>query len=253
MAARTDLDGTTLADYSSNTDGVAALIECAARLPSLERVIFTSSQYVHRLGYIPKDEVDYNPHTVYGESKVIGEQLVRALAADRFHWTIVRPTSLWGPWFEVPYRDFFGAVARGRYMHPRGRRIRRSYGFVLNAVHQIQQVASCPDPSLVDKKVFYLADYLPTDILEWATLISREFSVKPPRQVPYALLKSIALCGDLAKRAGVKKVPLSSFRLKNLLTNVVYDMSSLFKVAGETPHTLDDAVSRTVNWMKSHP
>ena len=120
MAARTDLDGSSIDDYSANTDGCRAVIEAAARHPQIQRVIFASSMLVCALGYSPKHDSDYCPTTRYGESKVLGERYVREMAADHFPWTIVRPTSLWGPWFSVPYKKFFDAVARRMYLHPRG-------------------------------------------------------------------------------------------------------------------------------------
>ena len=250
MAARTDLEGRTLEDYSANTQGVSVLIETAGNLPKLERVIFASSMLVCKLWYQPRNEFDFQPNTVYGQSKVVGERYVHELAADRFPWTVVRPTSLWGPWFDIPYRDFFVAVSRRRYLHPRGRKIRRSYGFVLNATHQLGKIAACTDGSLADKKVFYLADYQPIELFEWSKLISKEFSLPPPREVPLAFLQSIALYGDFLKLLGVGRVPLSTARLNNLLTEAVYDLAPLREIAGDTPYSLESAVMNTVDWMK---
>jgi nucleoside-diphosphate-sugar epimerase len=251
MAARTDLGGASLQDYRANTDGVRSIVKAASDLPSLERVIFASSMLVCPLGYQPKSEDDYCPTTIYGESKVIGEQLVRSLAKDRFAWTILRPTSLWGPWFGVPYKNFFDAVAAGIYIHPKGRRIRRSYGFVLNAVHQIAQIASCPDNESIDSRVFYLADYAPVELFDWASQISFCFGKRPPREVPLEILRMLSWLGDGLKYVGMRNPPLSSFRLKNLLTEAIFDMRSLERVAGRSPYGVEDGVRLTVDWMYS--
>lgn len=253
MAARTDLDGGTLQDYKANTDGVRSMIDAASDLSSLDRVIFASSMLVCPLGYQPQGEQDYCPTTLYGESKVVGERLVRSLATGRFAWTIVRPTSLWGPWFGVPYRNFFDAVAARMYLHPKGRRINRSYGFVLNAVHQLDQLASCPNHDLVDNKVFYLADYTPVELYDWAREISSSFNVPPPKEVPLTLLRALAWVGDGLKRAGVRNPPLSSFRLNNLLTEAVFDMRSLETVVGPTPYDVKGGLRITVNWIRNQP
>jgi len=69
LGARTDLDSN-LSDYNSNIDGVKNLIKVLAQLPDLERVIFTSSMLVCKPGHIPQNFEDYQPSTVYGESKV---------------------------------------------------------------------------------------------------------------------------------------------------------------------------------------
>lgn len=249
MAARTDLLGQTLEDYSSNTDGVVSLIEAAARSPRLGKVIFASSMLVCPLGYMPKDEFDVRPTTVYGQSKAIGEQHVRDMAKGRFAWSIVRPTSLWGPWFDVPYKDFFSAVAKRRYVHPKGRRIHRSYGFALNATHQVQKLAESRD---ADNQVFYLADYAPIELLDWSHMISDHFKVPYPKELPLPLLKGMAKCGDAAQSLGFQRVPLTSSRLNNLLTDAVYDLTPLREIASDTPYSIETAVGMTVEWMKKH-
>lgn len=251
MAARTDLDGTSLAEYSANTDGVKSVIEMAGKCKQLRRVIFASSMLVCALGYLPKDDSDYCPTTRYGESKVLGEQYVRELGGERFPWTIVRPTSLWGPWFSVPYKDFFEAVANRIYLHPRGREVHRSYGFVLNAVHQLSRIASCQDRHAVDRRVLYLADYQPIEISHWARNISRQYGVPSPRKVPVGILKLLARAGDALKGIGMVSNPrLTSFRLNNLLTESVFDLSELKNVAGATPYDMEQGVALTVEWLK---
>jgi GlcNAc-P-P-Und epimerase len=249
MAARTDLQGRTLHDYRANVDGVKSIIDIASGLSSLKRVIFASSMLVCFLGYQPRGDEDYCPTTKYGESKVVGEKLVKSLASDRFAWTIVRPTSLWGPWFDVPYRSFFDAVAKGIYFHPKGRRIRRSYGFVLNAVHQIDRIATCNSPELVDRKIFYLADDTPIELFDWAEKIAASFDRMPVREVPLALLKVLAVAGDLLKRMGMRNPPMSSFRLNNLLTEAVFNIQPLKEIAGRSPYDVETAVRMTVEWI----
>lgn len=251
LAARTDLDGTSLADYSANTDGVKNVIAAAKRLPNPRRVIFASSMLVCALGYRPKTDTDYSPTTTYGESKVLSEEFVRAYAAGSFPWTIVRPTSLWGPWFGVPYRGFFDAVAKRLYVHPAKRRIVRSDGFVLNSVHQLNRIATSSDRALLDQKMLYLADYEPVELYHWACLISAAFGVPRPPEVPLPLLRVAARAGDVLKRAGVRNPPLTSFRLNNLLTDAVFDMEPLSAVAGTTPYSVAQGVAITAAWMRS--
>ena len=50
LAARTDLDGKQVRDYSSNTDGVARLLEALDATGFTGPAIFTSSMYVGRPG-----------------------------------------------------------------------------------------------------------------------------------------------------------------------------------------------------------
>ncbi|RYE18676.1 MAG: NAD(P)-dependent oxidoreductase [Sphingobacteriaceae bacterium] len=95
LAATTDLDGKSLEYYNTNITGTGNLIKVASRLPSLKKVLFTSSMYVCQPGYIPKGYDDYKPHTLYGQSKVQGELLVKNIQGASYDWLIVRPTSIW--------------------------------------------------------------------------------------------------------------------------------------------------------------
>lgn len=249
MAARTDLEGKSVRDYTVNFDGVRAVIEAASGLPSPPRIICSSSMLVCKLGYQPKNCLDYCPTTPYGESKVMGEQVIRELATG-ISWTIVRPTSLWGPWFDVPYKNFFDAIKERLYFHPRGRKIRRSYGFVLNSVYQLDRIASCKHLNLIDGKTLYLADYEPIELLNWANIISANFGLSSPREIPVGLLRGLAFIGDILKMSGLRHPPLTSTRLTNLLTNAVFDLSELESIVGTIPYSIEQGVGITVNWMR---
>jgi GlcNAc-P-P-Und epimerase len=248
LAARTDLDGDSVDAYKANTVGVRNVLQSAADLPNLKRIVLASSMLVCELGYIPAHEQDYKPSTFYGESKAIGEKIVRLEAHSSTSWTIIRPTSIWGPWFSTPYRDFFDLVRRGRYLHPRGAGIERSYGFVSNAVAQIQALANAAESS-VRGRVFYIADYEPIRIKEWAGMISRELGNGPIRELPASMFWLAARMGDLLRSAGFRNVPIYSFRLENMLTSSVFDLSEVERLCGPLPYDLEQGVRETVGWL----
>lgn len=248
LAARTDLNGATVADYRANTEGVQNVID-AATSASVERVLFASSRLVCRIGYQPRSPVDFLPSTPYGESKVVGEQMVRAIQGKPFEWSIVRPTSIWGPWFHVPYRNFFDAVRHGRYVHPKGVRVRKSFGYVGNSVHQLQCLLSAPTMS-VHGEMFYLADYEPIEVLSWAGMVRQAFGAAPIRELPMAAMRGMARVGDMFSTLGWRSVPLTSFRLDNLVTEMLHDTANLQAVCESLPFGVDSGVKRTVEWMK---
>jgi len=251
MAARTDLDGRELSDYAANTIGVQNLIAALDGLASLKRVVFASSRLVCRIGYHPLSDQDYCPTTIYGESKVLGENIVRDSACKiPCSWVIVRPTSIWGMWFDVPYKTFFLSIAKGLYVHPGRKQVFKSFGFVGNTVFELQQILHAPVEA-VDGKMLYLADYPPINVAEMANCVQRELAVAPVRTVSIALLRVAARTGDLLKMLGWKHPPLTSFRLDNLLTPMVHDMQPLKDIAGDLPHTMEEGVRRTVTWLKS--
>ena len=109
LAARTDLLGKELLSYNANIGGVINLLDALEEVPNLKRAIFASSMYVCEPGYMPKDSEDYAPHTLYGESKVKTEKIIKS-RNPQYIWSIFRPTSIWGPWVGEPYDKFFRIV-----------------------------------------------------------------------------------------------------------------------------------------------
>ena len=136
LAARTDLHGTTIDDYEANRAGVQNIVDAVNSAGSVRRALYASSRMVVRTGYIMQSEWDYQPNLPYGDSKVETERIVRAQPEGSVPWLLFRPTSIWGEWFDIPYKTFFLTVAKNRYIHPKGMRIMKSYGYVGNVVYE---------------------------------------------------------------------------------------------------------------------
>ena len=139
LAARTDLMGETLDDYSANTIGVDNLLKAVKELKNLKKILVTSSMLVCHVGYIPKDQFDYSATTLYGKSKVETEKLTwnADLQCD---WALLRPTSIWGPWFHEPYRNFFNMVKKRAYFHIGHKGCTKTYGYIGNSIYQIEHI-----------------------------------------------------------------------------------------------------------------
>lgn len=206
---------------------------------------------VCKIAYQPKDEFDYYPTTKYGESKVLGEKIVRASKDIPCPWILVRPTSIWGPWFDVPYKNFFLSIARGHYFHPGRYNVNKSFGFVGNTVFQLHKLLTAPIAK-VDGKTFYLADYTPVNIKDMADRIRKTIGAKRIKTAPVFLLRLLAVGGDLLKCFGWKSPPLTSFRLNNLLTNMIYDLTPVKNITGELPYCLDEGIKTTVDWIRNN-
>lgn len=247
LAARTDLhENKSLAGYDANIKGVENIVEVVNQSETIKRTIYASSRMVCRIDYIPQNFEDYCPPNLYGESKVMGEKIVRNMAEKDY--IIVRPTSIWGPYFEVPYRTFFDTVRKNFFFLPSKHYPKKSFGFVYNTVYQIDKLLFT-SPEYLDE-TYYLSDYPPIDLKYWADLVSYEFNGTASREFPMWALKGVSYLGDFLIKLGWKNAPLSSFRLNNLITNMVYDTSRLEKICGQLPYTLEEGVKITANWMK---
>lgn len=246
LAARTDLNGKFIYDYSANTVGVSNLMKIIHELPKLKKLIVTSSMLVCHTGYYPKNQFDYAPNTLYGESKVETEKIVWD-NKPQCDWAIIRPTSIWGPWFGVPYRIFFDMVISRKYFHIGRKSCTKTYGYVGNAVYQIEQILF-HETLNEDQKVFYIGDNPPTNIEIWANEIAAELNFNIKR-VPFWMLKIAAYFGDLLKLFNIT-FPMTSFRLKNMTTDNTIDLSETYKIAPNPPCSRIDGIKATLQWLK---
>jgi len=246
LAARTDIEGLSIDDYKANTLGVKNVMDIAKEIDSLEKIIITSSMLVCNVNHLPKDQFDYSPSTIYGESKVQTEKIVwsNPLSCD---WAIIRPTSIWGPWFHVPYKNFFDLVMAKKYFHIGYRSCTKTYGYVENSIFQIEKILFT-ETKEESNKVFYIGDYESINIEDWANEIAHELG-NSIKRVPFFLIKILARLGDTLKLFNIN-FPMNSFRLKNMTTNNNVNLSSTLKLAPNLPYTRVEGVKRTINWIK---
>lgn len=245
LAARTDLDGVSLEDYKTNVLGVENLLKVSNELTSLKKIIITSSMLVCYGGYYPKDQFDYNPTTIYGESKVKTEQIVwnNKPSCD---WTIMRPTSIWGPWFDIPYKNFFEMIISKKYFHVGNRGCTKTYGYVGNSIYQIEKLLFTETMDEL-KKVFFIGDNPAINIEDWGNEVADELGVEI-RKLPYSIIKIAAFFGDILKFIGVQ-FPMNSFRLHNMTTNNIINLKNTYEVAPILPYTRREGIKKTLKWM----
>ena len=251
LAARADCDENTTVEkgYRVNVEGTANVLEAIRATRSIERVIITSSQFVCGPGPLPRDDEDYFPETVYGQSKVIAEQLTRRAKLDCC-WTIIRPTNIWGPWHLRYRREFWRIVERGWYVHPGRQPVIRCYGYVKNVIDQIRRILKLPNDSACGK-VLYLGDP-PADLLEWTNGFSRALAGRAVRVVPRFMMRMLALLGDIPTAITGRPFYINSSRYRSMITNYHTPMQPTFDLLGPNPHSLLDSVNETVAWLRSY-
>ncbi len=251
LAARTDLnEKKSLEGYKVNIDGVRNIMDVAANSKSVKRIIIASSMLVCKLGYTPSGFEDYAPDCLYGESKVQTEKIVKEYNID---WLIVRPTSIWGPWFGEPYKNFFELVVKGFYFNiPAKNASTKTYGYVENTCMQIFNLLISEDSSLKNN-YFYLGDIEPINITDWAVRIRRLNNQSGVITLPKWSLLFAAKIGDFLKlKLGFYKFPMNSFRYNNMTTNnIIKDLHRTVDVTRiGADSNLDKQILSTLNWLK---
>ncbi len=248
-AARTDLGGRSIDEYAVNTTGTLNIISAIESAGSVKRAIFISSMLVCRNGYRPSGELDFCPNTTYGESKVETEMIVRKrMGLAGIKYVIVRPTSVWGPWFSDPYLQFFLAIRRGLYVHPGHTEVKKQFAYVGNVVSQILNLLTVNFDDC-SESVYYVGDYSEYIVREWADLIQRELKAHRIGTVPLPILKIIAAVGDVLVSLGWRRAPLTSFRLTNMLTSNSLPFEKSERVLGPLKYSVIDGVRLTIEWI----
>jgi len=248
LAARTDTDSDVLADYDVSVQGTRNVVRAVLDEAPGARLVHTSTQFVVRPGREVTGDATYDPHTTYGESKALSEDVVRS-AATSLHWAIARPTNIWGPRHPRYPVEFWRVLRRGLYLHPAGRSVRRSYGYVGNVAEQFLQLATLP-ADVVEGRTFYLGDE-PLLLEHWVDEFAQQLTGRRARRVPFGLLVAIARVGDVAAQRGLR-APLTSSRLRSMTEDYVVPMEpTLSTLSAGRPISLTEGVQQTVAWLRA--
>lgn len=248
LAARTDLEGKAADDYAVNIEGVRNLCEAVRQTSSVQRVLYTSSQLVCDVGYVPSSDTEYCPHTPYGESKVLTEKIVRELDGGGVNWCLLRPTTVWGAHMQRHYVKLLSYIQQGKYFHHGSGQLLKSYAYAGNIAYQYARFLDADDAA-IQGKTFYLADYEPLSLRAYIDGIADRLGVKRPITLPLPLTRFLALGGDVLNLLGYP-FPYNSFRQRNIRTEYVFDLSGTREICGPLPYSFEEGLDATVDWFK---
>ena len=247
LAADLGMDHSSLDNLQTNIKGVDNIINAINKVKTIKRAIFISSLLVCKNGYIPKSDIDYNPPNFYGKSKVVGEEIVRNGNLN-CEWVILRPTSIWGPWFDYSYKEFFITIDKNRYFHLGRDEFQKPASYVGNTVFTIMKMLFSNSKD-INKGMFYIADYKWYSTRKWANTIQKVLNSKHIYTASITVLKVFAIIGDLLKVIFKIDPPLTSFRLNNMLTGGKYPINSTKKITGDLPFDLVKSTVLTAKWL----
>jgi nucleoside-diphosphate-sugar epimerase len=248
LAARTDLaEQRDISGYDANIQGVRNVCEAVRGVASIERVIFTSSLLVCRPGYTPRHDEDYLPHTLYGQSKVETERIVRELDGGGRPWCITRPTTVWGPFMNSHYQRMLALIQRGKFFHCGMLDYFKSYGYVGNVAYQYLCLAAAPLEK-INRRVFYVADYEPLSLRRYIDALAIALGRKHVPTLPLGCAKVLSKVGDILNIAGWQSFPFNSQRLHNITTEYLFDLTATREICGDLPYTFQEGIEETVRW-----
>ena len=246
LAANADV-ASSVEQMAVNTVGLQNLIDASLALPMPARIIHASTQYVSGPEHVASGPRDYAPYTEYGATKAASEELLWK-APDALPWTIVRPSTVWGPGHAQFPRTIWRFIDRGWYMLPTGIDPVRSYGYVGNVVHQLVALGAGPGQA-IDRRIFYVGD-APVRSSEWLDGFSRRLRGAPVRLVPGFALRALAELGEWSRRLGGPS-PIDRGRLYRMTRDYVVPMEPTFALVGKGPYSLSAGIDLTAHWLKT--
>jgi GlcNAc-P-P-Und epimerase len=246
LAARGDLDGKSLHDYRTNFLGTENLLKQVLS-PRVKRVVTYSTLLATGIWdetrFITEDEPRHTT-TLYGQSKILGEETTRRLCEDAgVTWTVIRPVSVYGPYGHVPYRDFFLTIKRGQYFHVGAARNLISMIHVDNLCDLTLLLANHPDAA---NEVFFGGELYPYTMHQFAETAAKFFGTRI-RTVPLPVALAAAYGLGVFKQAGLK-VPLYPYRLRTIRTNYCVDIRKSLGCGYMPRISLENGMTKTLNW-----
>ena len=235
--------------FEFNVSGTRAVV--AAVNATGARLVLISSQAAMGAGTItrPTREDDVpRPLTPYGRSKLAGEAVVRADA--RVPWTIIRPTTVYGP-RDRQFLPIFRLAARGIFLLVVPATTAFTFIYIDDLARGVVRAAEGgrasghtlflghPDPLRAEDLLRALAD-----------VFGRRYR---PWHVPDVVLRAVGRGGQLAWKFG-KEPLLDPARLIELgAEGFVCAVDSAREVLGFTAAVpLQDGLARTAQWYRNH-
>ena len=241
LAARTDTLSDEISGYYTNIHGVENIINVSNICTNLKKIIVTSTQYVYKdvNGATPKNDIDYKPHTTYGYSKMMTEEITQNKSLKPF--TIIRPTNIWGPRNNNYINGLFRIIKSGYFVLPTGKLSIKSYGYVGNICHQIIKISEDKDRI---NNVLYVGEKEYSSKI-WIENIHNRIRGNKPKYVPLQLLKYLAIIGDIFLFLKIP-FPLYSTRLNNMREDYLVPINNTLKLYGLKYKDLQKNIDVTV-------
>lgn len=251
LAARCDLDGKELSDYATNYEGTVNVIEEMKKEKSLTRFVIYSTQLVvgifNETRFIDKSE-PYRTKTLYGKSKILAEKSTIELCNKyNIPFTIIRPTSVYGPYGKEPYEGFFRMIREGKYFHIGKANNLVSMTYVKNLVDQTLVLSTSEEAK---GEIFFGNDFHPYTMREFAETAARYYGRKL-WTVPDMIAFPAAYFLGIFKLLGLN-VPFYPFRLRNIKANYCYDIQDSVRLGYLPKYDLQSGIYETLDWYEQN-
>lgn len=235
---------------ASNVDLVESLVRAAAG--RVGRFVFVSSVGVYGFpGELPISEATpFEPRTLYGQTKIEGEKLVRRLATSLgLPFTIVRPTIIYGPGDTNGMLDKLAAMIRsGRYVIVGKGDNSLHHTHVDDMVRGIFELAASERAKNDD---FIVCGPETTTLRRMSEQVAKVVGGRiPPVRIPIGFARTVASVIDVIAYRGLAftqaEPPINNEKLDVMTVPIAFDGSKA-RAAGFVPRIgYEEGIARTL-------
>jgi UDP-glucose 4-epimerase len=184
----------------------------------------------------------------YGWSKAVAEAVVRdwAAAKEGREAVILRPAPVYGPSSESNFSAFARQVVAGRPCLIGACDARKSIVSRRNLAAAIEHAARLPASGC---PVYNVSDPETRSLGDLARMVAELAGAKPPRRLSLPLARLLAMFGDLATAVTGREFPLTSNRLRVMLTSSEFPCDRLVATGFVHPQSTRAGLAEMVAWM----
>lgn len=247
LAAKADISAkNTWDDFASIHKGTSNVLAVTEKAGTIRRFANVSTQLVIGPDYAPRSLLDFKPYTLYGHAKAYAEAELLQWQAS-VPWLTFRPANIWGPYHPTFAAEIWRHIQSRTYLHPSGKAVLRSYGYVDNLAHQLLELLFA-EPGHTNRQVFYGADSV-LDSALWVDAFSVALTGRAARRIPARLLRTFGIAGDLVSLMGIN-TPINSGRAMRMTTDYPVPTETTLQISGPPSVKLEEGVLATVEWLK---
>lgn len=236
--------------FDTNEDGTRMICEVATEF-GIHEIVFFSSVAVYGLrDEISTEALAPRPDAPYGASKLAGEKVLEAWAAENpaRKVLIIRPTLVFGRNNMANMRNLIIQIDSGMYFHLGKADNVKSIAYVENVVQGTLFLIERMKPGVA---VYNYADEPQLTTRQIGETIASALGKKIRFTLPRALGIMVGLPFDLIIKITGKNLPVSSARIKKLGTPTYHSAQKLFAEGFKPAFTTIQGLGKMVEWYKA--
>ncbi|NLV39340.1 MAG: NAD-dependent epimerase/dehydratase family protein [Bacteroidales bacterium] len=239
--------------YDVNVNGMQHVLE-AMEHNGVKRLIFFSSVAIYGLNkQNPDESFAADPFNHYGKSKWQAEQLLQNWYEKHKDWNInvVRPTVIFGERNRGNVYNLLSQISQGRFlMVGKGQNV-KSMAYVGNVVAFVDFLI---DTHKVAYQVYNYVDKPDFDMNTLLAVVGKVLGKRLSKvHFPYFLGMLGGWGFDLLSWLTGRKFSVSSVRVRKFCATTQYDASKMLASGFKAPYTLEEGLSRTLEFEFVHP